>query len=174
MASAITFSVDMSAFANAMNALPEEMAKESRNAIKEGAAILVSAARTEYLAKTRTHSKNGNKVEKSIQEEIAPDGMSGRVFINSEVAPHAVFVHEGTEDHIVPKSGHVWGKGTMKGGEPAALHFVLGGESYFSKGHKVTGLKPDQFLYRAADKSREKIISMVEEKITTAIHTAGF
>ena len=173
MSEAIEFSVDLSGFTKAMNALPEETLKATRIAVKEGLTLLVKEARTEYDSKSRHHEKEGHKVERCIQQRLLDD-FTGAVFLNLKDCPYAEFIHEGTHDHMVPKEGHEWGLGTTKGGNPAALHWVSGGKSFFSKGHKVSGIEKDQFLYRAAEKNENKIIDIFEKQIDKAIKRAGF
>lgn len=162
MGNAIEFSVDMSSFLRAIEAMPVETMAGARRALKEGCQLLVDEARKEYNPAKRTHTKEGHRVEKSIQQRIGGEGMSGTVFLNKDDCPWVNYLHEGTEYHRVePK-------------DKKALHWVGGGESFFSKGHMVKGIKPDQFLYRAAEKNSDKVVKLVESGVVAGIKAAGF
>ena len=136
------------------------MEKAVNTSLKEAAQLLVDESRKEYLSKPRKHGPEGSKVEKSIQATKTPEGMS--VGINEKVCPYAIFIHEGTKDHWVEPD------------KKKALHWVDGGESHFSKGHNVSGLEPDPFIYRAKEKNGPRIKDLVEKNVEDAIHKAGF
>lgn len=176
MSESIVCDIDLSRFTKAMNSLPMDVFNGVREGMKKGGAFLVAKAREEYLAKPRKHTTGpgSHSVEKSIQTKMLPDYKSVVVGINTEVSPHAIYIHEGTKDHMVPKAGHVFGKGLKKDGKAASLHWVGGGESFFSKGHEVSGIEKDQFLYRAAQKNEKEIEKIIITEVDIAIKAAGY
>jgi hypothetical protein len=83
------------------------------------------------------------------------------VFINESVCPHAVYLHEGTKDHMVyPVNKKV-------------LHWVAGGQSGFSKGHEVSGIKGFKFLDEAAKIKETTVQQKVESDITSKMKDLG-
>lgn len=79
------------------------------------------------------------------------------VGLNKATCPYAIYLHEGTKDHEIPLV------------KAKALHWVQGGESFFSKGHWVTGIKKVQFIYDAANKLKDKFSEIVRNAVEHAI-----
>lgn len=72
------------------------------------------------------------------------------LYLDRSLANYGKFIHEGTKDHeIAPK--------TKK-----ALRFVGGDGFYFTKGHKVKGIKADPFLKNAIEKKMPDLKTSLE------------
>ena len=87
---------------------------------------------------------------------VQPGGR--RVGHDTNRAPHAKYILWGTPDHdIAPKN-------------KKALRWVgPGGAYFFSKGHKVKGIKADQYLLRAADDASAAFRSIVDKSFKESI-----
>lgn len=65
-------------------------------------------------------------------------------------AKHALWLQDGTKDHMIrPKNA-------------TALHWKVGGMSFFSKGHMVTGINAKPWLQEALDKRMPDIRKAIE------------
>ena len=158
----ISCKIDMAGFTKAINALPDEMMRQTRLALKESAQLLIEEARNEYDSASRKHTKDGRRIEQSIKQKQSDDGQSVTVYLDEKYCPYVKYVHDGTKDHFVSPD------------KAKALHWVSGGQSFFSKGHMVSGIEKDPFLYNAAKANTERIFDMIKSRISTAIKQAGF
>ena len=147
---------------------PGEVRREMRLALAVSLRDVQRRARAQHRFRTRS----GN-LERDIDSEIIQDWpVVGRVFINRTVtkikggkwASHSYgeFVHEGTSDHFVEPRKRM------------ALRWVgKSGRFVFSRGHRVRGIKKDQFLYKAAENERASINATFERYTLRALQKAG-
>lgn len=101
-------------------------------------------------------TRSGN-LERSIQ--TTSGYLIGSVDLNKRIAPYGNYIHEGTRDHEVkPK-------------DKKALRYVgAGGRFFFSKGHKVSGIKKDPFIVNAFESRRAEIMNIINRQVRTAIN----
>jgi hypothetical protein len=158
--------IDTSALDRVFAAIPQEVEKEIRIGLKESAAEIISQAKTEF----GDHFKHDSgKAVQSIQvDESKTTNTSITVGLNKTTAPYSIYLHQGTGIF-----GEGKGEYFVKPKSKKALHWVSGGDSFFSKGHMVRGIQAFPFLYIAAKKCEEKIRAIMESHIQTAIRSAG-
>jgi hypothetical protein len=100
-------------------------------------------------------------LENSIREKVYrqnDERIGGTV---EATAPHAPYIHFGTRAHRVTPKGK------------KALSWVAGGARGFSKGHMVSGIAEDPFLYRAIAKKSNDIEREISKTVDRIIHNAG-
>lgn len=158
--------IDTSALDRAFSSFSSETEREIRIGLKESANELISQAKSEL----NSHFKHGSgKAEQSIQvDETKSTNTSITVGLNSATAPYSVYLHQGTGIY-----GEGKGEYFVEPKNKKALHWVSGGDSFFSKGHYVKGIPAFPFLHIAANKCKEKIQSIMSEHIATAIRSGG-
>lgn len=150
-------SIDQAALNRAINAAPQQVQQEIRIANKTACREIAALSRANHRFKTKTGA-----AERSIRFEVSQDGFTGHVFIDRNIAQHAIYQHEGTKPHTVkPKSR-------------SALTWVSGGVKRFSMGHMVRGIKPEKFVYRAAIKLKQHVVDVMEHAVSSALKKAGF
>jgi hypothetical protein len=164
----VTIDIDISDFERAMEKMPEMANREARIALKESAKIVINQARQEFEEHFNGETGKGEQAIQVNPEKTTEDSIS--IGLNLTIAPYDEYLHEGTKDHMVPKEPEAHWKSQSK---PRALHWVKGGQSFFSKGHMVTGIKKFQFLYIAKEKSKEKIVECVNSHVQKALKLAG-
>lgn len=110
-------------------------------------------------------SRSG-KVEREIKTKVYSNGRSnsfyGEVGTDYDIG---IFQHEGTGIYG-PSNTPIW----VEPREKRALRWSIGGDNFaFSKGHIIWGIKPDPFIYNAADKKEPVIQSRFEAVISKAV-----
>ena len=159
--------IDMTKFDQKMDKLPEEVEKEARICLRESAQIIIDESRIEFTEHFKGHTGKGEQAIQIDKSKTTNDSIT--VGLNDDVAPYVKYLHEGTG--IYGKgSGAYWVEPLTK----KALHWVSGGESFFSKGHYVNGIPAFPFLYRAAAKVKQKIIEHFQFRINEAMKKAGY
>ena len=88
----------------------------------------------------------------SMFTKVYDGGLTSEIYIDQNNKP-AIYIHDGTKEHMVKPKGK------------KALYWVEGGGKMFSKGHMVKGIKKHQFLYRAFNKDRQYIIDAFKSVI---------
>jgi hypothetical protein len=149
--------IDADKLFKAFERAPLETGREIRRANVESLRSVVRDARLHHAWK----SGPSQMAERSLKYEVSPNGLHGRAFIDTGVALHGVFLHEGTKRHFV--------KPTSK----KTLFWRAGGQKFFSRGHYVSGIKGDQFLYKAFERQKPFIIARMQGAISTAFKIAG-
>lgn len=132
-------------------------------AVKESITEVQEEARATHVFESRTGT-----LEKAIETRFKSDGLVGEVYLDTNVAPYAKFVHEGTKAHsIFPKNKR-------------SLRFVSNGRFAFTKHVMHPGTKKDQFLYEAFEKTRPTVVSIFKkhtkksiEEVTRGIRGGG-
>jgi len=78
-------------------------------------------------------------------------GTTHLIYHDLQVAQYAVHVHWGTKARIVKPS------------EKKALRWAAGGKFFFSKGHRISGIKADPWLVRAGAEAERKLPSIINK-----------
>ncbi|UOF76709.1 head-to-tail connector protein [Caudoviricetes sp.] len=86
------------------------------------------------------HAKTGGRFEAALQLESSGD--THTIYHDLNAVPHALFVHEGTKEHPIPKPGT----------KTKILRFFHGNAVVFAKSVEHPGYKGDPYIDRAADK----------------------
>lgn len=152
----VTISIDAKKLVEAFRRIPNIAASNCRLAMREGLREVQTQARADHAFTPRS-----GRLERSIQSQSNQLGLSGKVFLNTGVAPYGVYQHEGTKEHYVAPV------------RAKALHWVVNGKNFFSKGHRVKGIKKDQFLYRAAANKQDALFDRIFAAIRKTIKEAG-
>ncbi len=145
----------------ALQAMPEDLGRAMRLALKAGTRDIQVAARQDHKFAPRS----GN-ADRSISTQV--DGLRGRVFLDTGIAPYAPGLHEGTGLYG-PRGQAIRVEPTSK----KALRFVKGGKFMFSRGHMIKGIKGDPFLYRAAERERPSFEKRIDRNIAKVIKDRG-
>lgn len=136
-----------------MNSL-EIFNRRIQQAVKASTILVRDSAQEQHRYATNT----GN-LEKATDYRITDSGMQGVVFLDSNVAKYAPFVHEGTAAHLIrPKNKTI-------------LRFVPRGGNGFIFARKVfhPGTKADPFLYDALRRNIENITDIFARYTDSAV-----
>lgn len=136
-----------------MNSL-EIFNRRIQQAVKASTILVRDSAQEQHRYATKT----GN-LEKATDYRITDSGMQGVVFLDSNVAKYAPFVHEGTAAHLIrPKNKTI-------------LRFVPRGGNGFIFARKVfhPGTKADPFLYDALRRNIESITDIFARYTDSAV-----
>ena len=140
--------IDLDSFLKAFNAIPDIAKKEMTQEIAGVSRSIQNQARTVHRFKT----KSGN-LAKSIWYTIMNKGLSAEIFLNESTAQYGKYVHDGTRAHTIrPQSGN----------------------KVFAKKVNHLGIKPDQFLYEAAQVKEHDFIIKMNTAVDRVIKLAGF
>lgn len=102
----------------------------------------------EYAADNHRFVARSGDTEKSIVSKA--EGNAGAVWLAS---PVAVYQHEGTPKHeIVPRNKR-------------ALRWAVPGGFAFAKRVNVSGIKPDPYLYKAAEYQEPRIMARCDQAL---------
>jgi len=114
-------------------------------------AVEASAIEVATTAKMQHRYKQQNgRLKDAVQTATNDDGMEGRVYLDGNIAPYAVFIHEGIKPHdIFPK-------------RRKALRWVDGNKFLFAKRVRFPGWDPDPFIYDAFESNQETIINIFD------------
>lgn len=137
--------------------------------------VVASTLRKEMgtiLNKVARDARKGHKfitrsgmAERSIQSEISPSGLIGKVFLNNSVAYYSKYLHEGTGIYGEKKR-------PIKPINVSLLRWKSPGLGYiFAK--SVKGIKADPFIYNAFEKNKKDIEPQINEAIKKAILESG-
>lgn len=140
--------IDLDSFLKAFNAIPDIAKKEMTQEIAGVSKSIQNQARTVHRFKT----KSGN-LAKSIWYTIRNKGLSAEIFLNESTAQYGKYVHDGTRAHTIrPQSGN----------------------KVFAKKVNHPGIKPDKFLYEAAQVKEPDFIIKMNTAVDRVIKLAGF
>lgn len=165
----------LEAFAKAPQAVRDHL----RIAVKSSTVDVQREARKTHRFKSNSTGK-GAFAEKSVTVEF-PDEMTGRVFLNTAVAQHVAFIHNGTRPHpILPKNASLAtqkanaGKFKLEKGSRLVLRWATpGGKFAFARHVNHPGTKADPFLYAALEARQESIQAKMDKATETALQAAG-
>ena len=121
-------------------------------------AVEASAIEVATTAKMQHRYKQQNgRLKDAVQTAINDDGMEGRVYLDGNIAPYAVFIHEGIKPHdIFPK-------------RRKALRWVDGNKFLFAKRVHFPGWAADQFVYDALESNQETIVGIFDRYAERAL-----
>lgn len=123
--------------------------------VLEAGGLIASRAQLEHNFRTKS-----GMLERSVSvQQTGP--AQAVVFLDRNVAPYAAMVHEGTRAHIIAPTRR------------KALRWSSRGAFFFARRVSHPGTKPDQFLYKAADKERGAVQARIQAGIDSAIQEAG-
>lgn len=127
--------VDADKLVRAFEAAPAKTREKLRQVVKSTARNIQARASNVH----RYTARIGSRLEKEGVNFHA-DGLNAVVFLDEIAVPYGRFIHEGTRTHVIePRNRSV-------------LRWPVGGEEFaFAKRVQVSGIKPDPFLYNAAD-----------------------
>jgi len=161
----IKIEVDTRKLIEASKRFPKETAKTIRQEMKMvGRDIQVLASSTAPAGKPG----KPRMLARSVQFLVSESGMTLEERLDNNVAPYAPYVHRGTGIYGPYKKPFKVAPVTRK-----ALHWVQGGQKFFSKGHEVKGQRPQPFLYNAFKTLRTHIVKRLQMAIHKAITDAG-
>ena len=125
--------------------------KHIRRVIAKSATALQEYARENHRFTTRTGA-----LERSVSKDVAPDGFSASVYLDENIAKYGPMIHMGTPPHVIlPRYKKV-------------LRWSGGDGFVFAKRVKHPGTKPDEFLFKAADATKDEIQGVVDAETEKA------
>ena len=126
--------VDADKVVRAFEGAPDKTREKLRQAVKMTARDIKARASAEH----RYTSRSGTLEREGIAYQT--DGLQATVFLDSTAVPYGRYLHEGTKAHVIePRNRRV-------------LRWPVGEDFAFAKRVRVSGIKPDPFLYNAAEK----------------------
>lgn len=126
-------------------------------------------------------SSRGNAtLEKAIEYKMHPEALAGEIFINGNVAPYGIFVHEPTgkfapPDKRLPSKYHRYPDGSyeIRSSRYKALRFIdKNGEEVFAKRVRHPGSKADRFLYKALETKENAAVEAFRAAVQAATREA--
>lgn len=119
-------------------------------------------------------------LERAIEYKVHPEALEGEVFINGDVAPYGIFVHEPTgkfapPDKRLASKYHRYPDGSyeIRPSRFKALRFIdQNGEEVFAKRVRHPGSKADRFLYKAAEAKEDAVVEAFRAAVQTATKEA--
>ena len=125
--------VDTDKLVRAFEKAPDETREKLRQVVKTTARDIRAQAAAEH----RYTSRSGMLERKGTAYQT--DGLRATVFLDSTAVPYGRYLHEGTKTHVIePRNRRV-------------LRWPVGEDFAFAKRVRVSGIKPDPFLYNAAE-----------------------
>lgn len=125
-------------------------------------AVTASAIEVATTAKMdhRYQQRNG-RLKDAVQTAIGGSGMEARVYLDGNIAPYGVFIHEGIRAHdIFPK-------------RRKALRWVDGNKFLFAKRVRFPGWDPDPFIYDALEKNQDTIRRIFDRYTVRTLQEVG-
>ena len=118
-------------------------------------AVEASTIEVATTAKMQHRYKQQNgRLKDAVQTTINDDGREGRVYLDGNIAPYAVFVHEGIKSHdIFPN-------------RRKALRWVDGNKFLFAKRVRFPGSN-EETIMNIFDRYTERALREVEDAITS-------
>ena len=149
----------------------------TRRCLKSGLNQALKLVR-ENAQKEILYKDEHQHIAMSIKQEVLnADELRGRIWLDpavtlavkrkpfpgaistSKPASYAMFLHEGTRAHFIPTR------------ERKSLRWVGGdGKFWYSKGHWVSGIVGNKFIYLGAEKSRAEINAIFARQVDRAIN----
>lgn len=127
-------------------------ARQLKLAVRESAIAVQEYAQDNHKYVSRTGA-----LERAIREKVMHGGMRAKIYLASNEAPYAVFVHEGSRPHyIFPR-------------HRKALRWVHGNQFAFAKRVYHPGYKGDPFLYNALDAQMPVIEDIFNRRVDKAL-----
>lgn len=147
---------DAQAVAAAFEKSPDVTLTYIRRALLESCRLVQHDARYNHRFTARTGA-----LERAITYRVRKSAIEGVIYIDDKIAPYGKFVHTGTRPHdIYPKN-------------KKSLRWAGNSSFIFARHVRHPGTKPDEFLYKAADKNRQKINDIFKRKTAEALQEIG-
>ena len=161
----IKIEVDTRKLIETSKRFPKETAKTIRQEMKA-----VGRDIQRLASSTAPAGKPGKPrmLARSVQFLVSENGLTLEERLDKNIAPYASYVHRGTGKYGPHKKPFKVAPVTRK-----ALHWVQGGQKFFSKGHEVKGQRPQPFLYKAFKTLRADIVNRLQKAVHKAITDAG-
>ena len=141
----------MGSLLEAYSRAPAVVTGRLRVATKEALEMVQREARRSHRFHTRTGA-----LERSV-ETASTGPASGVVFLNEAVAKHGAPIHDGSRPHVIaPRKRQV-------------LRFAQGGAFRFAPMVNHPGTKPDQFLFRAADRMSPAVEMRYQQAVNESL-----
>ena len=140
--------VDTDKLVRAFEGAPDKTREKLREAVKSTARDITARASAEH----RYIARVGSKLEKE-GVKFRADGLNAVVFLDDASVPYGRFIHEGTRAHVIEPRNR------------RALRWPVGEGFAYAKRVRVSGIKPDPFLYNAAEKEAPAF----EERLAVAL-----
>lgn len=151
-----------------MNSVRDIFNSRLRAAVKESTTLV-----RDYAQNNHDYSARSGDLEKSVETQFSVLGLTGEVYLDTNIASYGPFVHEGTPAHMIfPQNKR-------------ALRWFIGpDEAVFAKGVNHPGYKGDPFLHNALKdnktqideifaKHTEKAVNDVASTLRDGIYSAG-
>lgn len=138
--------------------LPKDVfERRLRQAVKSSTFMVQNEAQQKHDFITRTA-----QLERAVDTKFSFDNGNniGVVYIDNQVAPYGIFVHQGTKPHVIkPKTKR-------------ALRWVpmAGNSFFFAKEVHHPGTKSDPFLYEALERKRNDVFDTFSKATGLAIN----
>ena len=130
----------------------EAFRRNLRLAVEASAIEVATTAKMEHRYKQRH-----GRLKDAVQTAIGESGMEARVYLDGNIAPYAVFIHEGIKPHdIFPK-------------RRKALRWVDGNKFLFAKRVRFPGWNSDPFIYDALESNQETIVRIFDRYTERAL-----
>ena len=121
-------------------------------AVEASAVEVATTAKMEHRYKQRH-----GRLKDAVQTVVGESGMEARIYLDGNVAPYAVFIHEGIKPHdIFPNRRKV-------------LRWVDGNKFLFAKRVRFPGWDPDPFIYDAFESNQETIMNIFDRYTERAL-----
>ena len=156
----LSVTVDLSEFNRMIANVEPSMMRGIRVGLKQCAEELIAEGRrgldSAYNISAHSLAPRSIQVDDS---KTTPTSIT--VHLDKKTCPYTEYLHEGTRDHFVEPN------------RAKALHWVSGGDSFFSKGHNVSGIEKHPFLYDAAYKLKDKFGEIIHAAVQSAMKKEG-
>lgn len=130
----------------------EAFRRNLRLAVEASAVEVATTAKMEHRYKQR----NG-RLKDAVQTAVGESGMEARIYLDGNIAPYAVFIHEGIKPHdIFPNRRKV-------------LRWVDGNKFLFAKRVRFPGWAADPFIYDAFESNQETIMNIFDRYTERAL-----
>ena len=130
----------------------EAFRRNLRLAVEASAVEVATTAKMEHRYKQR----NG-RLKDAVQTAVGESGMEAHIYLDGNIAPYAVFIHEGIKPHdIFPNRRKV-------------LRWVDGNKFLFAKRVRFPGWAADPFIYDAFESNQETIMNIFDRYTERAL-----
>lgn len=169
----ISIKVDSAQLQAAMQAAPEILRREMKLALQVGARDIAARAKQEHRFVTR-----GGDLERSIESSLVSENpLVAEVRAGNSMAHYARYIHDGTGLYgpkgakypITPRFGRTDGNESGPGPRKMLRWVGSDGRWHYAKIVMHPGIKPDQFLIRAAENEQAHLEELLSQAIDQAM-----
>lgn len=152
----------------------KELSQEDyiRIGLEKACQVIQMEARMVHDFKSKT-----NKLERAIEYRVNVKELTGEVFINNDMAPYGIFVHEPTGTFAPPSKRmkskyHRYEDGSYSL-RPVNKQMLRTGDFRFAKQYRHPGSDADPFIYNAAKTKEDEAIKQFRLQVEAAIGGMG-